>query len=197
MAALAVLAKNPAFQQMAMEHASEYLQTKESNDSNYDDDDDDDEPRRKRKKSKKKKRDDDDDDDDDEKDDDEDEDEEEKEERLKKKEERRLRKVNKFFMKTYNIDKDNAIKFKNAFFNIGKQGDIQEFNVRIKYGKKDAKIINIIIKNNKILKLRIILEDTKRISEIPRNSILIDGHPVGNLSIINKIVEVCIDKNET
>jgi ABC-type antimicrobial peptide transport system permease subunit len=149
---------------------------------------DDYEPRRRRRSKRRSKRRDDDDDDDD---DDNEEDDEDKSERLRKEAESKLAQVNKKNQRLYNIDKENAIKFKKAYYE-GHLGDIKKFNVQINYNGVNATIYKIKKKNNKIFSVFIMINSQS--TEIARRQLMINGSPVTNLSIINKIMEECYNK---
>ncbi len=159
-----------------------------------DDDDDDDYSRRRRgRRYKRNKRDEDDDDDDEDDDDKKEEDEEEQEKKKIKDEERRLAQVNKANQQLYNIDKENAIKFKKAYYESEK-GDIKKYGVLIDYNGVKANVFKIKRKNNKIFSLFIMVGS--KATEISRKQIMINNSPVANYSIINKIMEECFSKTE-
>jgi hypothetical protein len=182
-----VLLSNPLVQEKIAENALKQAEQHLPKQSLQQYDDDDDDTISKKKKKKKK-----DDDDDDEEEDDE-EDEEEKEARLRRKREKKLAKVNTTIQKLYNIDKENAIKFKKAYYE-GKRDDLTDSNIQIDYDTVKAKISKIKVENNKIFSVFIILGSET--TEIPRNQIMINGSPVYNRSIIQKIMSKCIDPSK-
>ncbi len=134
-----------------------------------------------------------DDDDDDDDDEENEEDEEEKEKKKIKDEEKRLSEVNKSNQILYNIDKENAIKFKKAFYESEK-GDIKKYGVQIDFNGVSANIFKIKKKNNKIFSVFIMIGN--KATEISRKQIMINNSPVANYSIINKIMEECFNKTE-
>ena len=156
----------------------------------YEDEEYDDEPPRRRSRRRSRRRRDDDDDDEEE---DEEEDEDEKEKRKQKQKEKELAHVDKQIKSYYNIDKENAIKFKKAYYE-GEKGAITKFGVQIKYNGTDATITRINKKNNKIYSIFIMVGSQG--TQLSRNQISIDGVPVYNLSIINMIMERCFNKKE-
>ena len=200
----AVLLSNPVVQEKivdnALKQSEQYLPKQPAQQIVQDDDDDNDNDsnskKKKKKKKKKSKKDDDDDDDDDqeeeeEEEEDKEEDEEAREERIRKKKENKLKKVNTAIQNLYNIDKENAIKFKKAFYQ-GNRNDIIDSNIEINYSGVIAKISQIKVKNNKIFSISI-LRGTQT-TVIPRSQIMINGFPVYNKSIIQKIMDKCFDK---
>ena len=195
MAHLALRAlQNPKVQEMVMKQGTKLLEKNMGsianklprNQEREEEESEDEEEKVTKKKSKKSKKKDDDDDDKEEKD------EEEEEEMKKKKEEAQLSRVDSHVTKFYNIDKENALKFKKAFYER-EDGMIDTYNVLIDYNNVKARIFKIKKKNNKIFSIKIMAGTES--TEIPRRRLMIDGHPVDNRSIINKIIEVCI-KND-
>jgi hypothetical protein len=117
----------------------------------------------------------------------EDEDDDEREERLNREYEATLSKVDSSVTKFYNIDIDNALKFKKAYYERP-DGMIDSYDIYIDYNNAKAKIFKIKKRNNKIFSIKIMTGAES--TEISRRKLMIDGHPVDNRSIINKIIEV-------
>ncbi len=186
-----------AFQYLSQEYGGQGAPAPQELPRQRDDDDDDDDYSRRRRgrrhKRNRRDKDDDDDDDDDDEDNKKEEEEEEKEKKKIKDEERRLAEVNKANQQLYNIDKENAIKFKKAYYESEK-GDIKKYGVLIDYNGVKANVFKIKRKNNKIFSLFIMVGS--KATEISRKQIMINNSPVANYSIINKIMEECFSKTE-
>jgi hypothetical protein len=197
MAQLALQAlKNPKIQQMVAEKGAKLLQQNinklpRARQSQEEEDEEEEVIKKpKKKKGKKKKK----DDEEEEEEEEEEEDEDAKVERIEREKEAKLSQVNTKVSKFYNIDKENALKFKKAYYERRDDGMIDMFDVYIEYNGVKAKIFKIKKSKNKIFSIKIMAGTES--TEIPRRQIMIDGHPVDNRSIINKIVEVCVKKEK-
>ena len=203
-AVAAALLRNPKVQEMIVEKgmakmegqidkvSSRYSKQQDEQEQEEEEEEEEERPKKKKKKSKKKsKKDDDDDDEDADEDADEDEDEkEEKEEKERLEKVAEMKKVKKGVTLLYDLDRDNAIKFKRAYYN-STTGDIKKFNVKIDYKGVPTTIYKIRKRNNKIFSIYI-MKNNQSI-EISRSNLMIEGTPVSNRSIINKIMEVCFN----
>ena len=198
LAALQAL-NNPVIQKMVAEQGAKLLQknidkfspqsAQQLSRQSEEEEEEEEKVKKKKKKGKKKKN------EEDEEEEEEEEDEDEKEERLKREKEDKLAVVDSSIKKFYNIDKENALKFKKAYYE-SEDGMIDKYKVFIDYNNVKAIIFKIKKKNNKIFSIKIMAGTQS--TEIPRRRLMIDGHPVDNRSIINKIIEVCANKeNET